>query len=66
MGYHAVRDEHWKYIHYDDQADADELYDLTIDPYELKNIVHDSAASDALLRMRKELQKQLIATSGKK
>jgi N-acetylglucosamine-6-sulfatase len=65
MGYHAVRDGHWKYIHYDDQADADELYDLTIDPYELKNTVHDSAASDALLKMQNELQKQLVATSGK-
>jgi N-acetylglucosamine-6-sulfatase len=65
MGYHAVRDDHWKYIHYDDQADADELYDLTIDPYELKNIAHDSAASDALLKMQNELQKQFIATRGK-
>jgi arylsulfatase A-like enzyme len=60
-----VRDEHWKYIHYDEQADADELYDLTNDPYELKNIVHASAASDALLKMQNELQMQLVATGGK-
>jgi N-acetylglucosamine-6-sulfatase len=65
MGYHAVRDDHWKYIHYDDQADADELYDLANDPYELKNIAHDSATSDALLMMQNDLQKQLVATRGK-
>jgi arylsulfatase A-like enzyme len=65
MGYHAVRDEHWKYIHYDEQVNADELYDLTIDPYELKNMARDSAASDALLKMQSELQKQLVSTRGK-
>jgi arylsulfatase A-like enzyme len=65
MGYHAVRDDRWKYIHYDEQRDADELYDLKIDPYELKNIVHDSTAADALLKMKNELRKQLVETSGK-
>jgi N-acetylglucosamine-6-sulfatase len=65
MGYHAVRDQHWKYIHYDEQADADELYDLTVDPYELKNIAHDKASADALLRMQNKLRKLLVETSGK-
>ena len=57
MGYHAVRDDHWKYIHYDEQADADELYDLTVDPYELKNIAHETAAADALLRCKMSCDK---------
>ena len=65
MGYHAVRDEHWKYIHYDEQADADELYDLTADPYELKNIARDKASADALSRMQNKLRKLLAETSGK-
>jgi N-acetylglucosamine-6-sulfatase len=65
MGYHAVRDERWKYIHYDDQADADELYDLTVDPYELKNVVHDKAAADALLQMQIKLRKLLVETNRK-
>jgi arylsulfatase A-like enzyme len=63
MGYHAVRNDRWKYIHYEEQANADELYDLTIDPYELKNIAHDSTAAEALTRMQNELQKLLIETS---
>ena len=33
MGYHAVRDDRWKYIHYDEQADADELYTNPLHPY---------------------------------
>lgn len=65
MGYHAVRDERWKYIHYDEQKTSDELYDLKNDPYELKNIVHDKAAAAALLKMQNELRRLLVQTSGK-
>jgi N-acetylglucosamine-6-sulfatase len=65
MGYHAVRDARWKYIHYDEQADADELYDLKNDPYELKNIIHDKAAADALSKMQNALRKLLVETGGK-
>src|SRR4029079_19214616 len=65
MGYHAVRDEHWKYIHYDEQTGADELYDLTVDPYELKNIAHDKVSADALSRMQNKLRKLLVETNGK-
>ena len=65
MGYHAVRDEHWKYIHYDEQSDADELYDLTTDPYELKNVARDKAAAGVLLQMQNKLRKLLAETSRK-
>jgi arylsulfatase A-like enzyme len=65
MGYKAVRDDRWKYIHYLDLADADELYDLQNDPYELKNIIHDPAAAKPLARMQGELQ-QLLADTGAK
>ncbi len=65
MGYHAVRDDHWKYIRYDEQSDADELYDLKIDPYELKNVAHDSAAAAALRKMQNDLRQLLVETSGK-
>ena len=65
MGYHAVRSDRWKYIHYDQQTDSDELYDLTTDPYELKNIVHEKAAANGLLQMQSELRKLLVEISGK-
>lgn len=62
MGYQAVRTERWKYIHYVDLADCDELYDLTADPYELSNRIGDAAASSALSELRVELQRLLAAT----
>jgi N-acetylglucosamine-6-sulfatase len=65
MGYHAVRDDRWKYIHYDEQAGADELYDLKIDPYELKNVARDASAAEALVKMRNKLRKLLDETGGK-
>src|SRR5215212_2832790 len=64
MGYHAVRDERGKYIHYDEQANSDELYDLKHDPYELKNFVHDKAAADAHSKMQNELRRLLVETGG--
>jgi N-acetylglucosamine-6-sulfatase len=64
MGYKAVRTERYKYIQYQDLDGMDELYDLAYDPYELKNIIHDSAAADILAAMKKELRDQLVATGG--
>ncbi|HVT26499.1 MAG TPA: sulfatase/phosphatase domain-containing protein, partial [Lacipirellulaceae bacterium] len=63
--YKAVRDEHWKYIHYLDLPNADELYDFRNDPYELKNIVHDPSAAAPLAKMQNKLQ-QLLAKTGAK
>ncbi len=65
MGYKAVRDDRWKYIHYLDLSNADELYDLQNDPYELKNIIHDPAAAKPLAKMQNKLQ-QLLAETGAK
>ena len=63
MAYKAVRSERWKYIHYAEQTDADELYDLHNDPYELRNLAADPAAAAPLARMQNELQKLLAETS---
>ena len=41
MGYKAVRDERYKYIHYVDLEGMNELYDLAKDPYELHNLIDD-------------------------
>jgi arylsulfatase A-like enzyme len=62
MGYKAVRDERWKYIHYTDLTDADELYDLEHDPYELKNIIHNADAAKPLAKMQLELKRLLTQT----
>jgi N-acetylglucosamine-6-sulfatase len=59
MGYKAVRTERWKYIHYVDLEDVDELYDLQSDPYEMKNIIREESSQETLDEMKKELQRLL-------
>jgi N-acetylglucosamine-6-sulfatase len=59
MGYRAVRTERWKYIHYTDLTEMDELYDLRNDPYELRNLAGEAGGRGALASMRAELNKLL-------
>ncbi len=65
LGYQAVRTEAWKYIHYVELPDADELYDLNRDPYEMRNLIKAASAAGELTKLKAELQRQLTATSGK-
>ena len=52
MGYQAVRTWRWRYIHYVDLANADELYDLVNDPYEMTNRIGDPRAPLAEMQTR--------------
>jgi hypothetical protein len=63
MGYKAVRDGRWKYIHYFELEGMDELYDLRADPYEMKNLIHQPGAAKALDRMKREMDRLLKETS---
>lgn len=56
LGYRAVRTDRWKYIHYLDINDADELYDLRDDPYELHNGIADPGAAGVLGELKAQLQ----------
>ncbi len=62
MGYQAVRDERWKYIHYIDLDGMDELYDLKADPYEMNNLAARSQAGKTTAQMQAKLQ-QLVDSS---
>ena len=53
----AVRTHRWKYIHYPDLNDMDELYEIKADPHELKNRIKDPQAKPALEEMKAELKK---------
>ena len=64
MGYQGIRTERWKYIHYVDLRDSDELYDLERDPYEMENLISAPVAADALAQLQAELARQLEATGG--
>ena len=59
MGYQAARTERWKYIHYTDLENMDELYDLDHDPYEMKNLIDDPAVAGDLSAVKEELQRLL-------
>jgi N-acetylglucosamine-6-sulfatase len=58
MGYKAVRNERWKYIHYLELEGMDELYDLKADPYEMKNLIAEPGAAKTLAAMKRELERQ--------
>ena len=62
MGYKAVRNQRWKYIHYQELDGMDELYDLKSDPYEMKNLVHEPGAKKALAELKHELERLLRET----
>ncbi|HEX6729822.1 MAG TPA: sulfatase/phosphatase domain-containing protein, partial [Pyrinomonadaceae bacterium] len=62
MGYKAVRNGRWKYIHYLELPGMDELYDLKTDPYELRNLVADPASAKTLIELKKEMQRLLKGT----
>jgi N-acetylglucosamine-6-sulfatase len=57
MGYRAVRNERWKYIHYFELEGMDELYDLKADPYEMKNIINQPDAAEALQKLKREMER---------
>ena len=62
MGYQAIRDGRWKYIHYVDLDRVDELYDLKADAYEMNNLAPRSEAGDTVGQMRAKLA-QLLDSS---
>src|SRR3546814_4302850 len=41
----AVRTDQWKYIHWTDLANSDELYNLKEDPFEVNNLINDEKES---------------------
>ena len=62
MGYQAVRTDRWKYIHYLELPNSDELYDLKSDPYELKNLIADASLNSTLADLKIELPRLLDQT----
>jgi N-acetylglucosamine-6-sulfatase len=51
----AVRTKEWKYITYPGIKETDELYNLTSDPYEMKNRISDPKCADVVRRMKTRL-----------
>jgi arylsulfatase A-like enzyme len=62
MSYKAVRTVRHKYIDWTQHPDADELYDLAADPYELSNLAREPEHAGLREELRKELAR-LVAES---
>jgi N-acetylglucosamine-6-sulfatase len=62
MGYQAVRTNRWKYIHYLELSDCDELYDLHADPYEMINRINEPALKPTITDLQAELHRLLEQT----
>lgn len=60
----AVRSDRYKYIYYNGVWDINELFDLEKDPYEMNNLIRDTAYRKIGLALKDELFKWLQETNG--
>lgn len=47
----------WKYINYTELDGMDELYDLRVDPQEMRNLINDPASQSSLQRLKAKLRR---------
>ncbi|WP_230461199.1 sulfatase family protein [Sphingobium sp. CAP-1] len=64
-GTFAIQRGDLKYIQYYGIYDTDELYDLSKDPKEMRNLIDDPAYLDAKVQLRSALYKQLADRDGR-
>jgi arylsulfatase A-like enzyme len=60
----AVRSDRYKYIYYNGVWDTNELFDLQNDPYEMYNLIRDTAHRKVGLQLKDELFQWLGQTGG--
>lgn len=63
MGYDAVRTERHTFVRYRELSGMNELYDLENDPFQLRNLATDPAASAVRDRLERELDALLAGAS---
>jgi N-acetylglucosamine-6-sulfatase len=61
---YAARSDRYKYIYYNGVWDISELYDLKEDPYEMNNLIRDTAYRKVGLQLKADLFKWLEETNG--
>ena len=64
MDYRAVRTEQYKYVHWMQHPDENELYDLLADPYEKQNIIDEPSMAGVATEMRGELAELVLDAMG--
>jgi N-acetylglucosamine-6-sulfatase len=55
MDYRAIRTDRYKYVHWMQHPDENELYDLVEDPYEMRNLIDDPRLTGVLGELRAEM-----------
>jgi N-acetylglucosamine-6-sulfatase len=64
MDYRAVRTDRYKYVHWMQHPDENELYDLLEDPYEEQNLIDEPGMSGVVSEMRAELAELVLDAMG--
>jgi arylsulfatase A-like enzyme len=64
MDYRAIRTARYKYIHWVQHPELDELYDLTADSLELRNMARDPALADVKANLKTILGRQVLRAIG--
>jgi N-acetylglucosamine-6-sulfatase len=64
MDYRAVRTSRYKYVHWVQHPDDDELYDLEQDPRELRNLADDPALAGRKARLQDQLGRLVLEAVG--
>lgn len=64
MDYRAIRTDRYKYIHWMQHPDENELYDLVEDPFEMRNVIEDPAMAGVLGELRAQMAEAVVDAVG--
>lgn len=64
MDYRAIRTDRYKYIHWMQHPDENELYDLERDPYEMQNLIDDPQLAGVVSELRGEMRAAVLDAMG--
>ena len=64
MDYRAIRTNRYKYIHWIQHPDENELYDLEQDPYEMQNLIDDPRLAGVVSDLRAEMAAAVLDAMG--
>lgn len=64
MDYRAIRTKRFKYIHWVQHPDENELYDLRNDPYETRNLIGEPRLADVVDDLRAQMATAVLEALG--